>query len=150
MDNLELLQKTVLFKGGSREELDIAAGLFQERQLKPNTTIFTEKMPAESLYVIKSGSVRITVMAGEGEEKPLLLLGPGEFFGELALLQEESRMVSARAETGCELLLLSRKDFEALIDLDPRTAARLVTAMAKLLAMRVKAYSSFFRELLLG
>ncbi len=150
MDNLELLQKTVLFKGSSREELDAAAGLFQERQLKANTTIFTEKMPAEALYIIKSGNVRITTMAAEGEEKSLLLLGPGEFFGELALLQEESRMVSARAETPCELLLLSRKDFQALAELDPRTAGRLVTAMAKLLAMRVKAYSSLFRDLLLG
>ena len=87
MDNLELLQKTVLFKGSSREEIDLAAGLFQERQIRPNTTIFAEKMPSESLYVIKSGSVRISIMAGEGEEKSLLLLGPGEFFGELALLQ---------------------------------------------------------------
>jgi CRP/FNR family cyclic AMP-dependent transcriptional regulator len=150
MDNRELLQKTVLFKGSNREELELATGLFQERQLKPNAAVFTEKMPAESLYIIKSGSVRITMMAGEGEEKSLLLLGPGEFFGELALLQEESRMVSARAETACELLMLSRKDFQALTDLDPRTAARVLSAMAKLLAMRVKAYSRLFRDLLLG
>jgi CRP-like cAMP-binding protein len=150
MDNLELLEKTVLFKGSSREELDLVIGLFQERQIRPNTTIFAEKMPAESLYIIKSGNVRITTMAGEGEEKSLLLLGAGEFFGELALLQAESRMVSARSETPVQLLVLSRKDFDALMDLDPRTAARLLSAIAKLLAMRVKAYGNLFRDLLLG
>ncbi len=150
MDNIELLQKTVLFKGCSGEELELALGLFQERQIKPNTTIFAEKMPAESMYIIKSGNVRITIMAGEGEEKSLLLLGPGEFFGELALLQDENRMVSARAETAVEVLLLTRKDFHALIDLDARTAARLSSAVGKLLAMRVKAYGSLFRDLLLG
>jgi len=149
MDNLELLQKTVLFKGSSREEIDLAAGLFQERQIRPNTTIFAEKMPSESLYVIKSGNVRISIMAGEGEEKSLLLLGPGEFFGELALLQEESRMVSARSETVVELLVLSRADFQALMDLDPRTAARLMHTIAKLLAMRVKAYGKLFRDMLI-
>ena len=99
MDNLELIKKTVLFRGSSREEIELASGLFQERQIKQNTNIFTEKMPAEALYIIKSGNVRISIMAGEGEEKPLLMLGPGEFFGELALLQEESRLVTARAES---------------------------------------------------
>lgn len=150
MDNLELLQKSILFKGGSREELDIASGLFQERQIKPNTTIFAEKMPAESLYIVKSGSVRISLMAGEGEEKSLLVLGPGEFFGELALLQEESRLVTVRADTVVDLLVLSRKDFQALMDIAPRTAVRVLNAIAKLLAMRVKAYGSLFKELLVS
>jgi CRP-like cAMP-binding protein len=149
MDNLELIQKTVLFKGSSRDELELASGLFQERQIKQNTTIFTEKMPAEALYIIKSGNVRISIMAGEGEEKPLLMLGPGEFFGELALLQEESRLVTARAETPVELLLLTRKDFQALVELDPRTGARVAMTIAKLLAMRVKAYSARLKDMLI-
>jgi len=149
MENVELLRRTVLFRGSSAEEIDLAAGLFQERQIRPSTTIFTEKMPAESLYVVKSGNVRITIMAGEGEEKSLLLLGPGEVFGELAVLQEQSRMVNARAETAVELLLLTRKDFHALMDLDPRIAAKMLTAISKLLAIRVKAYSPRLRDMLL-
>ncbi len=150
MTNLELLQKSVLLKGSSNEELELVLGLFQERQIRPNASIFTEKMPAEALYIIKSGSVRITMMAGEGEEMGLLLLGPGEFFGELALIQEEARLVSARADTSVDLLLLTRKDFHALIDLDPRTACRVLMAIAKLLAMRVKAYNERLKELLLS
>ena len=149
MDNLELIRKTVLFKGSSVEETELAAGLFQERKIKQNTIIFTEKLPAEALYIIKSGNVRISIMAGEGEEKSLLLLGPGEFFGELALLQEESRLVSARAETAVELLLLTRSDFQALVELDPRTGARVAMTIAKLLAMRVKAYSAKLRDMLI-
>ena len=103
-NNVDVLQKSMLFKGSSLEELQLASGLFQERLIKSNTTIFTEKMPAEALYIVKTGSVRISIMAGEGEEKALLLLGPGEFFGELALLHEASRMVTARSETAVELL----------------------------------------------
>ncbi len=149
MDNVELLQKTMLFRGSSTEEVDLAAGLFQERHIRPSTTIFTEKMPAESLYVVKNGNVRITIMAREGEEKSLLLLGPGEVFGELAVLQEQSRLVNARAETAVELLLLTRKDFLALMDLDPKIAAKMLMGISKLLAARVKAYSARLRDLLL-
>jgi CRP-like cAMP-binding protein len=150
MTNLELLQKTVLFKGSSQEELELALGLFQERQIRPNAAIFTEKMPAEALYIIKSGSVRITMMAGEGEEMGLLQLGPGDFFGELALVHEDVRLVNARAESAVNLLLITRKDFHALLDLEPRTASRVLMTIAKLLAMRVKAYSGRLKELLLS
>lgn len=150
MNNLELLQKTVLFKGSNPEELELALELFQERQIKPNAAIFTEKMPAEALYIIKSGSVRITMMAREGEETGLLLLGPGDFFGELALVHEDVRLVNARAETAVNLLLITRKDFHSLLDLEPRTASRVLMMIAKLLAMRVKAYSERLKELLLS
>jgi CRP-like cAMP-binding protein len=150
MTNLEILQKTLLFKGSSTGELELALGLFQERQIKPNAAIFTEKMPAEALYIVKTGAVRITMMAGEGEELGLLLLGPGEFFGELALIHEDVRLVNARAETAVDLLLLTRKDFHALLDLDPRTASRLLLTISKLLAMRVKAYSERLKDFLLS
>ena len=150
MTNLELLQKTLLFKGSTREELELVLGLFQEREIKPNANIFTEKMPAEALFIVKSGAVKITMMAGEGEEMGLLLLGPGEFFGELALIHEDVRLVNARAETAVELLLLTRKDFQALLDLDPRTASRLLITIAKLLAMRIQAYGDKLKDLLLS
>ncbi len=149
MDNLELLQKSPLFKGCTRDDLELIMDLFQERQIKPNTIIFAEQMLAEALYIVKSGSVRITMMAGEGEERELLRLRPGDFFGELSLLQEEARMVNARAEEPTELLLLTRKDFQALIELDPKIANRILMAIAKLLAMRVKAYGGRLRGLLL-
>jgi CRP/FNR family cyclic AMP-dependent transcriptional regulator len=150
MDNLELLQKTALFRGSSKEELELILGLFQERRIKPNATIFTENMPAESLSIVKNGTVRITMMAGESQEQGLLLLGPGEFFGELALVQESKRLVTARAETAVDLLILTRKDFQAMLDLEPRTAARLLMIISKLLAMRVKTYSARLKELLVS
>ena len=90
------------------------------------------------------------MMAGESLEQGLLLLGPGEFFGELALVQESNRLVTARAETPVDLLILTRKDFQAMIDLEPRTAARVLMIISKLLAMRVKTYSERLKELLVS
>ncbi len=138
----------MLFKGCSEEELELALGLFQERLIKSSITIFTENLPAEALYIIKSGNVRISIMAGDGHERGLLLLGPGEFFGELALIQAEGRLATAKSEGPTELLLLTRKDFQALLDLDPRTGARLLMAITRLLAMRIKAYGDRFKNLL--
>jgi CRP/FNR family cyclic AMP-dependent transcriptional regulator len=148
MSNLELLRNTMLFKGSSKEEIDLIQGLFKERQVKPNTTIFSENMPAEALYIIKSGSVRISMMVGEGDEQGLLLLGAGEFFGELALVQEANRLVTARAENAVELLLLTRSDFQKLSELEPRAAARALTIITKLLAMRIRTYNERLKQLL--
>jgi len=150
METIDLLRKNLLFKGCSAEDFELLTGLLQERQVKPNTTVFSEKMPAEALYIIKSGKIKISVMEGEGDEVGLLELGPGEFFGEIALIQESSRAVNARAETAAEVVMFSRKDFLALIDLDPRVAAKITLAIARLLAMRVKAYSGKLREILLS
>ncbi len=148
MTNLELLRNSMLFKGSSKEEIDLIQGLFQEREIKPNTTIFSENMPAEALYVVKSGNVRISMMAGEGEEMGLLLLGPGDFFGELALVQEANRLVTARSETAVTLLLLTRSDFQTLSELEPRAAARALTVITKLLAMRIRTYGERLKQML--
>jgi CRP/FNR family transcriptional regulator, cyclic AMP receptor protein len=149
MDNLELLQKSQLFKGSSRDELDAVVGMFQERHVRENSAIFAEKMAAEALYLIKDGKVRITIMEGEGKEAGLLLLGPGDFFGELALVHDDVRLVNARAETAVEFLLLTRKDFQVLLEIEPRAAARALTMIAKLLAKRIQTYQKHLREMLL-
>lgn len=150
MENLELLEKSIFFKGCTKEEIELALGLFHERQVKPNTVIFTEKMSAEALYIVKNGAVRISITSEEGEDMQLLFLGPGDFFGELALLQEEARLVNARTITQTDLVYLSRKDFHALIDLEPRVGSRVLLAIGKLLAMRVNAYRDKFKEMLLS
>lgn len=150
MDNHDLLAKNIFFKGCTSEELELTLGFFHERQVKPNTIIYSEKMSAEALYIIKSGAVRISITSEEGEDVQLLFLGPGEFFGELALLQEEARVVNARTITQTELVYLSRKDFHALIDLDPRLGSRILLAIGRLLAMRANAYRDKFKEMLLS
>jgi CRP/FNR family transcriptional regulator, cyclic AMP receptor protein len=150
METITLLKKNLLFKGCTHEDFELLSSLFVERKVSANTTIFSEKMPGEALYIIKSGEIRISIMAGEGEEVGLLQLGPGDFFGEIALIQESSRAVTARSETAAEVLMLSRKDFLALLDLDPRVAAKITLSIARLLAMRVKAYSTKLREHLLS
>jgi CRP-like cAMP-binding protein len=140
----------MLFRGNSRDRVEHILELFQERQLNQNATIFAQNMPAEALYIVKSGKVRISMMAGEGEEMGLLLLGPGEFFGELALIQETNRLVTARAETAVELLLLTRRDFQALIEQEPRIAAKALVVITKLLAMRIRTYNERLKQLIVS
>ncbi len=148
MTNLELLLNSMLFRGSGKDNIGNVLVLFQERRLEQNATIFTQNMPAEALYIVKNGKVRISMMAGEGEEMGLLLLGPGEFFGELALVHETNRLVTARAETPVDLLLLTRKDFQIMIEQEPRIAARALVVIAKLLAMRIRTYNERLKQLI--
>jgi CRP-like cAMP-binding protein len=150
MNNIELLLNTMLFRGAGKDRIENILELFQERNLNQNATIFSQNMPAEALYIVKSGKVRISMMAGEGEEMGLLLLGPGEFFGELALIQEANRLVTARAESPVELLLLTRKDFQALIEQEPRIAAKALVVITKLLAMRIRTYNERLKQLIVS
>jgi len=150
LSNIELLQQTLLFKGCAKEEIGSIIGKFKIRQIKPGAPIFMEKMPAEAICFVKSGTVAITIMASEGDERGLLLLGPGEFFGELAVVQEDSRMVNARAESAVELLLLTRNDFQSLLDEQPRIAARMLMGITKLMALRLKANTEKLKEILLA
>ena len=150
MDNLELLQKTVLFKGSTREELDLVIGLFQDRQIK-----------AEHDHLYGKDARRIALYHQKGQHKDLGHGGRGR--GKIAAPARSRRFFrGARASAGRKqdgvspggnsggTALLTRKDFQALTDLDPRTGARVLTAIGKLLAMRVKAYSALFRDMLLG
>ena len=93
-------------------------------------------MVGESLFIVKSGSVRIT-QRGEGGERELAVLGPGEHLGELALLCKTVRLVSAVAATPCEVLELAGRDFVRLQPEKPQACLKLALAIAGDLAARV-------------
>ena len=146
---LSILQQVGLFKGLRRNLLMKLLVDLVEKEYQQGDVIFSEGDPGKALYIILDGSVEIVKRCGS-EDKVLVTLSAGSFFGELALIQESSRAVTARAETAAEVVMLARRDFLALLDLDPRVAAKITLAIARLLAMRVKAYSGRLREILLS
>lgn len=148
MMTLELLEATSLLKGFGQVELRKIVPLFQEQKISAGLTIFAEKAPAESLYIVKSGRVKILATLGSGAEVDLLSLEPGSFFGELALVCEDTRMVTARAETDIELLRLSRSQFNRLLDQEPLIGSHMLLVITKLLATRVRGYGDQLKEML--
>jgi CRP-like cAMP-binding protein len=79
--------------------------------------VFTEGAPAEGLYIVLSGCVRILVGARE-DETEVASIGPGEFFGELSLLEDRTHSKNARATEDSELMILPKESFRALLEVD--------------------------------
>jgi len=92
----------------------------RSRRYRRNETIFHQGDPGDSLYVIESGSVKIVLPDPEGQEGAIIAtLGPGDFFGELALLDGEEHSATAVALEPTDAMILRRDAFDRLVDEEP-------------------------------
>lgn len=87
--------------------------------------VFRSGEPGNVMYIIQEGQVEIVAQVGD-REKRLALLEEGDFFGEMAVLEELPRTASARAMTPCSLLRIDRHTFDQLIRQDPEIAVRML------------------------
>ena len=97
------------------EEIDELARSFQSRHVGPHEIIFKEGDPADAFYIIDSGRVRIFVRHENRMEREISLLGPGEHFGEMALLAGETRTANAESLAETHLMVLSKERFDRLL-----------------------------------
>ena len=94
-------------------------------------------------YIVESGRVTIQLPSEGGEALTLRLLGPGDFFGEISLLDDEPWYGDATALDDCQLLLLAKREFLVLLDKYPSVSRRLLTIICK----RLRHNASFARDL---
>jgi CRP-like cAMP-binding protein len=92
---------------------------------RAGASIFDPGEPAEALYIVLSGSIRIS----EDPERELVRFGPGDFFGELSLLLQTSHSKRAEALEDSELMVVPKQSFEALLEDDPGLAQAVRGAM---------------------
>lgn len=97
-----------------------------ERQFPKDSIIFAEGEPGEELYIIKSGSVKISKIV-DNNEFLLAVLKAGDIFGEMALLESKSRAASAVAYEDCSLMVVNRRNFEQMVNTDPHLIPRLTS-----------------------
>jgi len=99
------------------------------KQVPANEVIFRENEPGQDMYIIQSGSVKITKRV-RNIEKTLVVLGKGEFFGEMSILNDKPRSASAVSVEDCELLVIDRRTFEAMVKGNPEIALRIIKKLA--------------------
>lgn len=97
---------------------------------KAGSVIFCEYEPGDSFYLIQSGKVKIVKIFGD-IEKTIDILQPGEFFGEMALLEEAPRSATIIAVEETKLLEFNRENFEILMQGNPQIALKLLKLFAK-------------------
>ncbi len=143
MIDLELVKKVPIVQSLSEEELTSLARVMVFERVPAGKVLFEVGDPGTSMYVVQSGQVRITIPSA-GDHVELARFGPTEFFGELALLDGQSRSARATAVTDSELYVLSRESFLAFIQPRPLAALAMLAFTAKRLRqatelMRVRA-----------
>ena len=87
-------------------------------------TIFKEDDEAEAFYIIRSGAVRI-FQTKQDFEKTIIVLGPGEFFGEMALISNDARNASAQMLEEGEVFILEKQDLYSLLETHPDIAKKI-------------------------
>ncbi len=112
---LELLRSMDLFTDLPDEELAKIARLLKEHKIAENDLIFSQGEPGNGLYIILHGRVRIASTDQFGRERVLAFYGPGEFFGDMAVLTGAPRSASACASTDTRVLHLRKDDFDMLV-----------------------------------
>jgi CRP/FNR family transcriptional regulator, cyclic AMP receptor protein len=130
MDERELLRTVPIFSDLGEPEIVVLARLTKRVHFPKDAVVFFENAPGDSLFVIVEGRVRVTILGDDGREIILSLLGPGDFFGELALIDNEPRSATTIAEEDSELLCLSRADFEAVLKEHVSITKALLTVVA--------------------
>jgi CRP-like cAMP-binding protein len=88
--------------------------------------LFNQGDSAAELFVVVEGQVRV-----ERDGSVIATRGPGEFFGEMALVSEGTRMASATCETDCRLLILGHREFHSLMDEFPELKMRVLETLAQ-------------------
>lgn len=134
----EKLAKIPLFDGLSREALAMVAAVATDESFERGKRIFQYGEVGDKLYVIVEGKVRISrEVSGMGEEA-LAVLGPGEVFGEMALLDETPRSADATAHESVRLISLTKEAFDDLLFLHKDLAYEVLWACVRMLSSRLR------------
>jgi CRP/FNR family transcriptional regulator, cyclic AMP receptor protein len=127
----ELLDGVPMFAGLNRQERQAIASSMKQRTLQPDETIAVEGETGVGFFVIESGTARVTV--GDEERR---MLGPGDYFGEIALISKAARSATVTAETEVRCWGLTSWEFRPIVQDNASVAWSLLESMAKLLSDR--------------
>src|SRR5215831_9733433 len=130
-DEARSLARVPLFKRLDADELEHLAGEIDQVNYNAGETIFNEHDHGDALYIVEEGSVRIWVYDEDVREVTLTELKPGDFFGELAVLDRGERSSSATAITDIHLHRLSSDDFQKFLIEHPDTAIDVICEIAQ-------------------
>ena len=115
MEDIKLLKQLPLFKDFKVTEVMNIAMVAEQECFYAGDLIFKEGGIGDALYVIKKGQVRVAKRDASGEEHALAHLKPGEYFGEISLVDKSPRSASVYADKDTELVKIKRADFRNLI-----------------------------------
>ncbi len=124
------LRKIPFFSDLDDDVLDAISRRLRREHYHKNANIFSENAPGDCMYIIESGQVKV-ISEQDGREKIFDYLGPGNFFGEMALLLGEKRSATARVVIDADVLVLYKQDLEALLSQHPSIAMMMTRELGR-------------------
>ena len=126
-----ILNSINIFSELSDKECSTLKKFFKPRNYLKNSMIILEEEYGDLVFLIQTGTIKITRVNDEGKEVILALLGPGEIFGELAILDGEARSANALAQENCQLLAINKQDFLEILKNNFSVSLNLMCELAK-------------------
>ena len=111
-----VLRTVPLFAGFADEQLRTLSGVVTRRSVPRGAVVIVEGDPTDSLYIVISGRMRVLMSDADGKEVILAILGPGEFFGEMGLIDDNPRSATVVAVEPCELIVINKRDFKKCLE----------------------------------
>jgi CRP/FNR family transcriptional regulator, cyclic AMP receptor protein len=141
----QIIKNVPLFSDLTDKELGLLEVSGSRRKVPKKNVVFQEGEAGEILLIILSGKVKVLLSGNDGQEFILAMLGPGNFFGEMAILESAPRSASVMTVEPCEFLLLSQKDLTALLTKYPGIALKIL----KNLSQRLRRTNEQIRSLVM-
>jgi CRP/FNR family transcriptional regulator, cyclic AMP receptor protein len=142
---LSVLRKHPIFADLEPEAFEQLCRYAKHSTLKRGATLFSKGDPGVSLYAVISGTVKMSISSSEGRNAILNIIGPGEIFGEMALLDGGSRSADAIANSNCELFVIDRREFIPFVKSQPALAMKFI----ELLCERLRRTSDQVEQIIL-
>lgn len=116
----QFLRKIPMFEELSSEDMENVAGLFREKRYRKNDIIFMEEDTGQYMYLVKDGRVKVTRLLPNGKEMILAFHEPGEYFGEMALIDGGTTPATVTAVTPTTIFVMGAREFAFLLE-HPKT-----------------------------
>ena len=143
----EVLRSMLPFKNLTKSHIDLLIKLIHNRAYTANEYVFYQNDPGIGLYIIVKGEVLITQESQDSERYNLARLGRGDFFGELALLDEERRSASAVAMKDSQLAVIFKPDLDEFVEANPREGVKILRGISQIITTRLRNLNHDYFEL---
>lgn len=140
-DLADTIRTIPLFSGLSREDIAKILGRLEEKSFKAGTTVFSQGDQGDSFYFIQSGAVQVVLESSGGRKESIAVLGPQDWFGEMALLSGEPRSATIITVKDTTVWRLSREAWNELIEKYPTWLLHFCASLSKRLARVEQQYS---------
>lgn len=143
-----LLSKVAIFKKLSPGELSALAPYFTTKYISKNCVIFDEGSSGNELFIVASGEVSALIKLPDNTLREVAHFATGDFFGDMAMFENDVRSATCIAQTDCILLSLAADDFFAMIKSNPSVAIKIMYDMLTVISQRLLKTGSFLTEMI--